>query len=99
MFWVYILRSLRNGKLYIGHTNNLDRRVWQHKEGRGSRFTGQNGPWKLVYKEEHPDRVSAVRRERYLKSVAGSREKKRLAGARAGGSVEPKLDDANSVGA
>jgi len=99
VFWVYILRSLRNGKLYIGHTNNLDRRVWQHKEGRGSRFTGQNGPWELVHKEEHPDRVSAVRRERYLKSVAGSREKKRLAGARTNGSVEPKLDDANSVGA
>jgi len=99
VFWVYILRSLRNGKLYIGHTNNLDRRVWQHKEGRGSQFTDQNGPWKLVYKEEHPDRVCAARRERYLKSVAGSREKKRLAGARAGGSVESKVGDSNSVGA
>jgi len=80
VFWVYVLRSLRNGKLYIGHTNNLARRVLDHNEGYGSQFTRQNGPWELVYKEEHPDRLSAVRRERYLKSVAGSREKRRLAG-------------------
>ena len=80
MFWVYLLRSLRNGKLYIGHTNNLSRRVLDHNEGHGSQFTRQNGPWELVHKEEHPDRLSAARRERYLKSVAGSREKRRLAG-------------------
>ena len=80
MFWVYILRSLRNGKLYVGHTDNLVRRLAEHNEGRGGQFARQNGPWELVHSEEHPDRVCASRRERYLKSIDGSREKRRLAG-------------------
>jgi predicted GIY-YIG superfamily endonuclease len=80
LFWVYILRSLRNGKLYVGHTDDLSRRLTEHNEGRGGRFTREQGPWELRHSEEHPDRASAARRERFLKGVAGSREKKRLAG-------------------
>ena len=80
MFHVYILRSLRNGKLYVGHTDNLQRRVAEHNAGRGGRFTCQQGPWELVHAEPHPDRSAAARRERCLKSIDGSREKKALAG-------------------
>ena len=78
-FWVYILRSGRNGKLYVGQTGDLERRLTEHDEGRGGKFTRLNGPWELMYKEAHENRTSAVRRERFLKSVPGSREKKRLA--------------------
>ena len=79
MFHVYILRSLRNGKLYVGHTDDVRRRLAEHNSGRGGRFTRQQGPWELLHSEPHPDRSSAARRERYLKSVAGWREKKALA--------------------
>jgi len=80
MYYVYILQSFKTEKLYIGHTDNLTRRVEEHNTGWGSGYTRQNGPWTLVYSESHPDRSSATRRERYLKSTSGSQEKKKLAG-------------------
>ncbi|MBN2455043.1 MAG: GIY-YIG nuclease family protein [Sedimentisphaerales bacterium] len=80
MYYVYILQSLKTGKLYIGHTDNLIRRLKEHNTGCGGKFSRQNGPWKLLYSESHADRPSAVKRERYLKSTRGSQEKKKLAG-------------------
>jgi len=80
VYYVYVLQSLQKGKLYIGHTDNLIRRVEEHNTGRGGKYTRQNGPWTLVYSESHPDRASAAKRERYLKSARGSQEKRKLAG-------------------
>jgi len=78
--YVYILQSRKTGKLYIGHTDNVARRIKEHNTGRGGKYTQQNGPWRLLYNESHPDRSSAAKRERYLKSTRGSQEKKKLAG-------------------
>jgi len=80
VYYVYILQSLKTGKLYIGHTDNLTRRVEEHNTARGGKYTQQNGPWMLVYSESHPDRLSAANRERHLKSTQGSQEKKKLVG-------------------
>ena len=80
MYYVYILQSLKTEKLYIGHTDNLTRRLKEHNAGRGGKYTQQNAPWTLLYSESHPDRSSAAKRERYLKSTRGSQEKKELAG-------------------
>jgi len=80
MYYVYILQSIKTKKLYIGHTDDLVRRLDEHNTGRGGRYTRQNGPWALVYSEHHSDRSSAAERERYLKSAQGSQEKKKLAG-------------------
>ncbi|MBN2271743.1 MAG: GIY-YIG nuclease family protein [Sedimentisphaerales bacterium] len=80
MYYVYILRSVKTKRLYIGHTDDPTRRLEEHNTGRGGRYTRDNGPWTLVYSEPLPDRASAVRRERYLKSTKGSWEKRRLAG-------------------
>jgi putative endonuclease len=80
VYYVYILRSLKTDRFYIGHTDDLARRMEEHNTGRGGRYTRQNGPWTLLYSETHPDRTSAVKRERYLKSTRGSQEKKKLAG-------------------
>ena len=66
MFHVYILRSLRNGKRYVGHTDDLDRRFAEHNSARGGKFSRLNAPWELVHQEPHPDRSSAMRRERYI---------------------------------
>ena len=80
MYCVYILQSLKTRKLYIGHTNNLTRRLKEHNDGFGGNYTRQNGPWVLLYNESRPDRPSAAKRERYLKSTRGSQEKRMLAG-------------------
>ena len=66
-FWVYILSSQRNGTLYIGITNNLPRRVWEHREGIVKGFTKDHDVHCLVYYEEYPDSVSAIAREKQLK--------------------------------
>ena len=81
MYYVYILKSLKTNKLYIGHSDNVVRRLEEHNNNRGGKYTRGNGPWKLVYNESHPDRASAMRRERYLKSTKGSHDKIMLAGA------------------
>ena len=95
-YWVYILRSVRTGRMYIGHTRNLERRLAEHNKGNGCTYTRGRGPWVLAYSEGHADRSSASRRERFLKSVEGSREKKRLAGMKGEGSSARKLGDAHS---
>ena len=80
MYYVYILQSIKTNRFYIGHTDDLNRRLEEHSTGRGGQYTRQNGPWKLVYKEQHPSRSSAIKREQFLKSTKGSQDKKRLAG-------------------
>ena len=66
-FFVYILKSLKNGRYYIGFTNNLERRLIEHNAGetKGNRYFG---PFKVVYKEEYNDPTEARKREYYLKS-------------------------------
>jgi predicted GIY-YIG superfamily endonuclease len=51
----------------------------QHINSYSKSYTAKRGPWILVHAEEFSDRSQAVQRERFLKSVAGSREKKELA--------------------
>jgi putative endonuclease len=67
VFYVYILASRRNGTLYIGSTDNLSHRVWQHKQKLIAGFTSQYGVDQLVWYELHHERASAFRRERQMK--------------------------------
>ena len=66
-FWVYILASRRNGTLYIGMTDNLVRRAWEHRTGTIPGFTREYGIKMLVWFELHETRESALQRERQLK--------------------------------
>ena len=70
MFFVYVLVSEKNGDLYIGQTDNLERRLKEHEAGR-TRTTRANGPYHLVYSEQFGKREDAVKRERKLKSGSG----------------------------
>jgi putative endonuclease len=79
-FFVYILRSDRDGSLYVGQTKDLAARVARHNSGRRKTYTGDREPWTLAHCEEHPSRSEAMARERFLKSCAGAAEKRRLAG-------------------
>jgi putative endonuclease len=65
--WVYIMTNERNGTLYIGVTNDLSRRVWEHREGQGSAFVRKYGLDRLVYSEHHDDITVAIQRETSLK--------------------------------
>jgi putative endonuclease len=67
MFFVYILASKRHGTLYIGVTNDLARRCYEHREGLVPGFTKRYGVKMLVWYEEHPDPASAIQREKSLK--------------------------------
>jgi len=79
-FLVYILQSAKDGGLYVGHTQDLNNRLEQHKDPNRRTYTAKRGPWKLVHSEEHQTRALAMRREHFLKSHAGAHEKKLLAG-------------------
>jgi putative endonuclease len=70
MYYVYVLYSLSYNTQYIGHTDNLERRVREHSKGK-SRHTKNRGPWKLIYKEEYPSRKEAAQREKHLKTGSG----------------------------
>jgi len=66
-YFVYILASKKNGTLYVGVTNNLLKRVYQHKNKLVERFTKKYNVDKLVYFEETTDIGSAIEREKTLK--------------------------------
>jgi putative endonuclease len=65
--YVYILASGKNGTLYIGVTNDLARRVYEHKQGHASKFTKRYGVYDLVWYEEYPTVPDAIQRETSLK--------------------------------
>ena len=73
-YYVYIMTNKYNTVLYTGVTNNLRRRVFEHKQGRDSSFTSRYNVTKLVYYEIGRDVDSAIAREKQIK--AGSRKKK-----------------------
>ncbi len=72
-YYVYILASI-SGVLYIGMTNNLQRRIWEHKQGLVDGFTRKYHVKKLVYYETTNEVIVAIAREKQLKKWR--REKK-----------------------
>ncbi|HEY6625885.1 MAG TPA: GIY-YIG nuclease family protein [Ignavibacteriaceae bacterium] len=66
-YFVYILASKRNGTLYVGITNNLTRRIFEHQSGLIEGFTKKYLIDKLVYFESTSDVNEAIKREKRLK--------------------------------
>ncbi len=66
-FWVYILASRPGGTLYVGVTNDLIRRIFQHREGLVPGFTKRYGIRMLVYYERHDTVMAAIQREKNVK--------------------------------
>jgi putative endonuclease len=77
-YYVYILASKKNGVLYTGVTNNLLRRVDEHKNGTNDGFTRQYHVHKLVYFEEYQDINAAIRREKCIKKWNRQWKNKRI---------------------
>ena len=80
-YFVYILASKQNGTLYIGVTNNLERRVYEHKNNVVKGFTSKYSVHQLVYYEETNDIYAALRREKQLKTCP-----------HANGEMEPQME-------
>jgi len=66
-FYVYLLASRRNGTLYLGVTNDLVRRVYQHKTKAVPGFTSRYGVSQLVWFEVYDEAITAITREKELK--------------------------------
>jgi putative endonuclease len=66
-FWVYILASRPGGTLYVGVTNDLVRRAYEHREALVAGFTKRYGVKKLVYYELHDTAIVAIQREKNIK--------------------------------
>ncbi len=79
MFVVYILRTSRN-TLYIGQTNNLEKRIKEHrdKKGKGSKYIRSFEYFELVYKESYQTRSEALKRELALKKLTKAQKESLL---------------------
>ncbi|NJM92542.1 MAG: GIY-YIG nuclease family protein [Rhodospirillaceae bacterium] len=71
-YWMYILASKPRGTLYVGVTNDLVRRVAEHRDGIAPGFTKTYSIKMLVYFEEHESLLDAIKREKQVKRWARS---------------------------
>lgn len=67
-YWLYILTNKLNTTFYIGVTNNLSRRIYEHRNGLVEGFSKNYKLKKLIYFESFPDPINAIRREKQLKN-------------------------------
>ncbi len=72
MFYVYVLQSMKDNKLYTGYTNDLRRRFSEHNLGQ-NKSTKPRVPLKLLYYEAYSSQTDAQNRERNIKHSAGAR--------------------------
>lgn len=77
--FIYILRTSDN-KLYIGHSNDLERRQQDHTNSLGAKFIKDHGQFKLVYSEQFNTRSEAMEREKQLKGWTRVKKEALIAG-------------------
>jgi putative endonuclease len=77
MYYVYILKSLKDERYYIGSTKNLDNRISDHNLGR-TKSLRYRLPLKLVHYEKYPTQGMARKREKEIKSYKGGNAFKKL---------------------
>lgn len=71
MFYTYVLRSIKNGRLYTGITNDLKRRFKEHNDKKGGYYTSRNAPFDLIFYEAYINRKDAENAELFFKSGYG----------------------------
>jgi len=77
MFWVYFLYSKKVGNVYVGSTANLEKRLKEHQDGLVE-STKNRRPIILIHAEKYTNLSLARKREKYLKSLYGYRERERI---------------------
>jgi putative endonuclease len=78
-YFVYILKSQKDGNYYIGSTHNVEARLEYHNLGK-QRSTRNRIPFTLIYSEELPDKSAALKRERQIKKYKGGNAFRNLIG-------------------
>ena len=73
MYTVYILKSKKFDKTYVGYTSNLIQRFYSHNELSKKGWTKKFRPWQVVYTEVYEDKLEAMDREKWLKTGVGRR--------------------------
>lgn len=71
--FIYMLKCGDN-TIYTGYTNDLEKRLAMHESGKGAKYTRGRGPLELVYLEEFPDKVSAMRQEYQIKKLTRAKK-------------------------
>ena len=69
-YFIYVLQSEKDGRLYKGQTSNISKRLRQHNAGENKSTKGFR-PWKLVYYESFKTREEALLQEKYFKTGSG----------------------------
>ena len=70
MYYFYVLKFKKSGKLYKGYTADLKRRIAEHHSGQSS-FTSRNGEFELIFYEAYLNKKDAMEAERYFKTGHG----------------------------
>ena len=74
MWHVYVLNSMSGSKSYVGYTNDIQRRIFEHDVSEVRGFTLRYRPWILIHTESYGDRESAIVREKFFKTGRGREE-------------------------
>ncbi|WP_100313992.1 GIY-YIG nuclease family protein [Thermoflavifilum aggregans] len=83
-YQVYVLRSRKDGRFYVGMSGDVERRLSEHNRGQ-TRSTRAYRPWELIWVEGYDTRSAAREREKYLKSGVGKEWiKRKWSGSSAG---------------
>lgn len=77
MYKIYVLKSKVAKKSYVGHTDNIERRINEHNSGRNI-YTSRYIPWEVVYNEDYKTKEEAIKREKFFKTTRGRRALKRI---------------------
>ena len=78
-FWVYILRCA-DGSYYVGHTDDLQKRMGEHESGLVSAYTRKRRPLTLVFADQYPSREAALEREIQIKGWSRAKKEALIAG-------------------
>ncbi len=76
--YTYIVRC-KDGSLYTGWTNDLEKRIKAHNDGTGAKYTKTRRPVELVYYEEHETKVAAMKREYEIKHLPKNKKEELVA--------------------
>jgi len=71
MWYVYILQSLKNYRLYTGRSGDLKRRVSEHNSRRGGKYSKKNAPYRLIFYEAYLNKKDACNAEDFFKTGYG----------------------------
>jgi len=83
MYYVYLLQC-KDGSIYTGITTDLQRRLHEHRNGKGGAYTKAKRGDKILFSEEYPDRSSALKREAQIKRWSRKAKLALIKGRRAG---------------